>query len=56
MSECVSVRESTLDGLNAEHKFRVWVTILGHIHFTFFSDCVCLKEESPIHLGWLEGE
>ncbi len=26
----------TLDGLNAEHKFRVWVTILGHmsLHFT----------------------
>ncbi len=27
----------TLDGLNAEHKFRVWVTILGrmsrHFHF-----------------------
>ncbi len=29
----------TLDGLNAEHKFRVWVTILGrmsrHFHFHF---------------------
>ncbi len=27
----------TLDGLNAEHKFRVWVTILDHIsrHFHF---------------------
>ncbi len=26
-----------LDGLNAEHKLRVWVTILGHtsLHFTF---------------------
>ncbi len=26
-----------LDGLNAEHKFRVWVTISGHMssHFTF---------------------
>ncbi len=26
-----------LDGLNAEHKFRVWVTILGHTshYFTF---------------------
>ncbi len=25
-----------LDGLNAEHKFQVWVTILGHtsLHFT----------------------
>ncbi len=34
---CVCVCVSTLDGLNAEHKFRVWVTILGHIHFTFFS-------------------
>ncbi len=28
----------TLDGLNAEHKFRVWVTILGSMsrHFHFF--------------------
>ncbi len=29
----------TLDGLNAEHKFRVWVTILGrmslHFHFHY---------------------
>ncbi len=24
----------TLDGLNAEHKFQVWVTILGHVTFT----------------------
>ncbi len=26
-----------LDGLNAEHKFQVWVTILGHtsLHITF---------------------
>ncbi len=26
-----------VDGLNAEYKFRVWVTILGHtsLHFTF---------------------
>ncbi len=31
---CVCVH---LDGLNAEHKFRVWITILGHtsLHFTF---------------------
>ncbi len=30
---CVCVH---LDGLNAEHKFRVWVIILGHksLHFT----------------------
>ncbi len=29
-----------LDGINAEHKFRVWVTILGrmsrHFHFSLF--------------------
>ncbi len=25
----------TLDGLNAEHKFRVWVTILGHMSCHF---------------------
>ncbi len=30
---CVCV--CTLDGLNTEHKFRVWVTILGHVTFTF---------------------
>ncbi len=24
-----------LDGLNAEHKFRVWVTILGHMALHF---------------------
>ncbi len=31
---CVHVH---LDGLNAEHKFQVWITILGHtsLHFTF---------------------
>ncbi len=27
----------TLDGLNAEHKFRVWVTILGHMSRHFFN-------------------
>ncbi len=34
---CVfTVSVCTLDGLNAEHKFRVWVTILGCMarHFT----------------------
>ncbi len=30
---CVCVH---LDGLNAEHKFRVWVTILGHTSRPFF--------------------
>ncbi len=39
-SQCVFVHYCVcvhLDGLNAEHKFRVWVTILGHTprHFTF---------------------
>ncbi len=29
MCVCVCVR--TLDGLIAEHKFRVWVTTLGHM-------------------------
>ncbi len=31
-----------LDGLNAEHKFRVWVTILGHtsLHFHFHNNNV----------------
>ncbi len=34
---CVCVH---LDGLNAEHKFRVWVTIIGHtsLHFHFQDD------------------
>ncbi len=27
----------TLDGLNAEHKFRVWVTILGRMSHQFFT-------------------
>ncbi len=32
---CVHCCVCTLDGLNAEHKFRVWVTILGRMsrHF-----------------------
>ncbi len=32
----------TLDGLNAEHKFRVWVTILGHMSLsqTFILDAI----------------
>ncbi len=32
----------TLDGLNAEHKFRVWVTILGRIslHLTQLISCL----------------
>ncbi len=25
-----------LDGLNAEHKFRVWVTILGHTSLNYY--------------------
>ncbi len=29
--------ECTLDGLNAEHKFRVWVTILVHMSHPFTS-------------------
>ncbi len=35
-SWCVCVH---LDGWNAEHKLRVWVTILGHtsLHFQFFT-------------------
>ncbi len=30
-SRCVCVCVCTLDGLNAEHKLRVWVTSLSHI-------------------------
>ncbi len=34
-----------------------WLTILDHtsLHFLFLynSDCVCLKEESPVHIGCL---
>ncbi len=33
----------TLDGLNAEHKFRVWVTILGHMSRHVSSSKYCLK-------------
>ncbi len=37
---CVCVCVCTLDGINSEHNFRVWVTILGHVtslSFLFFS-------------------
>ncbi len=39
---CVHCCVCTLDGLIAEHKFRVWVTILGHMsrHFTFLMQCL----------------
>ncbi len=50
-----------LDGLNAEHKFRVWVTILGHtsLHFTYkyrlLSEfqyvLICLRIGLLFHLG-----
>ncbi len=32
-----------LDGLNAEHKFRVWDTILGHTR-PFLSTSLCFTE------------
>ncbi len=40
---CVFTAVCTLDGLNAEHKFRVWVTILGRMsrHFHFQSNYKC---------------
>ncbi len=34
---CVHSCVCTLDGLIAEHEFRVWVTILGHMSLHFFS-------------------
>ncbi len=44
-SQCVCVHSVCvhLDGLNAEHKFRVWVTILGHtsLHFRKTDANVC---------------
>ncbi len=36
-----------LDGLNAEHKFRVWVTILGHTSLHFHKICLCLAVFKP---------
>ncbi len=39
-----------LDGLNAEHKFRVWVTTLGHMsHFTFINSFMpgCANHFTP---------
>ncbi len=57
-----------LDGLNAEHKFLVWVTISGHmsLHFTslslnsFMSGCAnhftpdCFLNEGQIKAGFVE--
>ncbi len=37
---CVCV--CTLYGLNSEHKFRVWVTILGRMSRHLFKLCLCL--------------
>ncbi len=36
---CVCVCVCTLDGLNPEHKFQVWVTILGHRSLSLRSVC-----------------
>ncbi len=36
----------TLDGLNAEHKFRVWVTILGRMSCHFHLQMLCSQEVS----------
>ncbi len=38
---CVCVH---MDGLNAEHKFRVWVTILGHMSRNVLSFPFLLNE------------
>ncbi len=32
-----------LDGLNAEHKFRVWVTILGHTSLSLYKQSIIAK-------------
>ncbi len=40
-----------LDGLNAEHKFQIWVTILGHTSCHFTSLCVKVTAGA----GWSEG-
>ncbi len=40
-SRCVCVCVCALDGLNAEHKFRVWVTILGRMSHHFH----CIKTQ-----------
>ncbi len=56
-----------LDGLNAEHKFRVWVTTLGHtsLHFTFinsfmpgranhFTHILCFLNEGQFKAGFVK--
>ncbi len=42
-------------------KYQLSFTAIINLRRTFFvfkcnSDCICLEEESHIHLGWLEGE
>ncbi len=52
-----------LDGLNAEHKFRVWVTILGHTSLSlnsFMSGCAnyftpdCFLNEGQFKAGFVK--
>ncbi len=40
----------TLDGLNAEHKFRVWVTILGRMSRFFFLKG-SIKPDFPLQMS-----
>ncbi len=52
---CVCVCVCTLDGLNAEHKFRVWVTILGHMSRHFHVNChfgIGVSIENVIRINW----
>ncbi len=60
MCVCVCVH---LDGLNAEHKFRVWVTILGHTSLSlnsFMSGCAnhftpdCFLNEGQFKAGFVK--
>ncbi len=45
----------TLDGLNTEHKFRVWVTILGRmsLHFTSLQKCYVLLSFGVTPLNYI---
>ncbi len=44
----------------ASKSWRLFTAIIklgrARAFFKYNSDCICLKEESYIHLGWLEGE
>ncbi len=50
MDRCTFLGFKTLTTIHCHYK--AWKS---QDIFLYNSDCICLKEESHIHLGWLEG-